>query len=60
MDYIILPYCVCYRDSRGIDHEEYFKTEIDMEGHVNIWFDGDEEYIEYYYYNKPYTPHWAI
>ena len=54
----IKPYCIVYRTALGVEHEEYFENERSMENHANIWLDGDEDYVEYYYYNKEYTPTW--
>lgn len=52
------PYCLIYRRFSFPDVELYFDREIDMEGHVNIWIDGDVDYIHFYLWSVEYTPTW--
>ena len=53
------PYCIVYRTRYGIEREKYFESEKDMLDHVNIWIDGDEDYINYFRDDIEYTPYWA-
>jgi len=36
-----------------------FQTELEMENYVNIWIDGDEDYVDYFKNDVQYDPPWT-
>ena len=55
----IKPYTIVYRAYGFPEVELSFDREIDMENYVIIWLDDDVDYVNYFYYDVEYTPHWA-
>lgn len=53
------PYTIVYRVYGLPEIERSFEREIDMENYVIIWLDSNIDYVNYFYFDVEYTPHWA-
>lgn len=52
-------YSIVYRKYGFPQVDRDFKTEHDMESYVNIWIDGDEDYVDYFKDGVQYDPPWT-